>query len=187
MLRHADRDVGDREHFAGKGDASGRLALLHELAEADARRVLGHAEQLAAADVVAQRRQPARLHRHEQHEARPLRRRLPQRGVAFQRRIGRLQIFVRHDAEHVVGGVVALLHPGIDVVAALDLPFVHVRRVAERFQLLGDPVRPVAVAAGIADENIGHACLAGSAPPMMVAGAVARKGRVSKPRFGEIE
>ena len=86
-----------------------------------------------------------------------LRRRLPERGVALQGRIGRLQVLVRHDAEHVVGGVVALLHPGIDVVAALDLPFVDVRGVAERLELLGDPERPVAVAARIADEDIGHA------------------------------
>ena len=56
-----------------------------------------------------------------------------------------------------VGGVVARLHPSIDVVAALDLPFVDVRRVAERFQFLGDPKRPVAVAAGIADEDVRHA------------------------------
>ena len=45
-----------------------------------------------------------------------------------------------------IGGVVALLHPSVDVVAAFDLPFVHVRGVAERLQLLGDPERPVAVA-----------------------------------------
>ena len=97
--------------------------------------------------MIGERRQPAGLHRHEQHEARPLRRRLPQRGVALQGRVGRLQVLVRDDAEHVVGGVVALLHPGVDVVAALDLPLVDVRRVAERLELLGDPERPVAVAA----------------------------------------
>ena len=147
MRRHPDRDVGDREHLAGKGDRCGRLALLHELAEADARRLLGDAVELAAADVIGERRQPARLHRHEQHEARPLRRRLPQRGVALQGRVRRLQVLVRDDAEHVVGGVVALLHPGVDVVAALDLPLVDVRRVPERLELLGDPERPVAVAA----------------------------------------
>ncbi len=104
----------------------------------------------------AERRQPAGLHRHEQHEARPLRRRLPQRGVALQGRVGRLQILVRHHAEHMVGGVVALLHPGVDVVAALDLPFVDVRRMPERLELLGDPERPVAVARRIADEDIRH-------------------------------
>jgi hypothetical protein len=51
----------------------------------------------------------------------------------------------------------ARFHPGIDVLAALDLPFMDVRRVAQRFELLGDPERPVPVAARIADEDIGHA------------------------------
>jgi hypothetical protein len=59
-----------------------------------------------------------------------------------------------------VGGVMALFHPGTDVVAALDLPFVDARRVAERLQLLGNPKRPVAIARCIADENIRHATLA---------------------------
>jgi len=35
-----------------------------------------------------------------------------------------------------VGSVVALLHPGIDVGAALDLPFVDVRDMVERLELL---------------------------------------------------
>jgi hypothetical protein len=35
--------------------------------------------------------------------------------------------------------VVALFHPSIDVAAALDLPFVDVRNMFERFQLLGYP------------------------------------------------
>jgi hypothetical protein len=55
-----------------------------------------------------------------------------------------------------VGSVVALLYPGINVAAALDLPFVDVRDMAERFELLGDPERPVAVGGSVADENIGH-------------------------------
>ena len=46
-----------------------------------------------------------------------------------------------------VGGVVAGLHPGIDVVAAGDLPVMDMRRVAERLELTGDPERPVAIAA----------------------------------------
>src|SRR5258705_13458415 len=61
-----------------------------------------------------------------------------------------------------VGSVVALLHPGIDVAAALDLPFVDVWDMAERFELLGDPERPVAVDGSIADENIGHRACANS-------------------------
>jgi hypothetical protein len=55
-----------------------------------------------------------------------------------------------------VGGVVALLHPGVDVVAALDLPLVHMRTMAESFQLLGSPERPITIGARIADEDVGH-------------------------------
>ena len=76
-----------------------------------------------------------------------------------------------------VGSVVALLHPGIDVAAALDLPFVDVWDMAERFELLGDPERPVAVGGSIADENIGHRVCANSLDRgrgIMVAGRAAR-------------
>jgi hypothetical protein len=55
-----------------------------------------------------------------------------------------------------VGGVVTLLHPGIDVGAALDLPFVDVWDMPEGFELLGDPECPIAICGSIADENIGH-------------------------------
>ena len=55
-----------------------------------------------------------------------------------------------------VGGVVALFHPFVDVVPALDLEIMDVRRVAERLQLLGDPEGPVAVGAGVADEDVGQ-------------------------------
>jgi hypothetical protein len=48
------------------------------------------------------------------------------------------------------------LHPSIDVVAALDLPFVDVRRIPELLQLGGQPERPVAIALGIADEDVRH-------------------------------
>src|SRR5262244_798233 len=55
-----------------------------------------------------------------------------------------------------IGGIVPLLHPGIDVVAALDLPFVDVRRVAEGAEFVRDPERPVTIAARVTDENVGH-------------------------------
>jgi hypothetical protein len=96
------------------------------------------------------------LDHYEQHEVRPLFRRLPERGVALQRRIARFQVFVGNDAQNMVGRVVALLHPAVDVTAALDLPFVDVWRMAERLQLRADPMRPLAVAVGIADEYVRH-------------------------------
>ena len=142
--------------WPGKAALCGRRAARHEFAEARARRLLGHAVELAAADVIDQRRQPARLHHHEQHEAGAVLGRLPQRRVALQGRVGGLQVLVRHHAEHVIGGVVARFHPGVDVVAALDLPFVDVGRVGEGLELLADPLRPVAVAAGIGDEIVRH-------------------------------
>jgi hypothetical protein len=57
----------------------------------------------------------------------------------------------------VVSGIVSRFHPSIDVVAASDLPFMDMRRVAQGLQLLGNPKRPVAIAARVADEDIGHA------------------------------
>src|SRR5579862_5818330 len=48
--------------------------------------------------------------------------RLPDRRVAFEGGVGRLQVLVGNNAEHMIGGVMALLHPAIDVAAALDLP-----------------------------------------------------------------
>src|SRR5262249_42634115 len=61
-----------------------------------------------------------------------------------------------HDAQGMIGGIVPLLHPGIDVVAALDLPFVDVRRVAESAGFVRDPERPVAIASRVTDEDVGH-------------------------------
>src|SRR4051794_29488229 len=53
----------------------------------------------------------------------------------------------------------ALVHPGGDVAAARDFPIVDMRRVAEGIELMADPFRPFAVAARVADENIGHTTL----------------------------
>src|SRR5262249_33049257 len=55
-----------------------------------------------------------------------------------------------------IGGIVPLLHPGIDVVAALDLPFVDVRRVAESAEFVRVPARPAAIAARVTVEDVGH-------------------------------
>jgi hypothetical protein len=61
-----------------------------------------------------------------------------------------------------VDRVVSGLDPSVDILAGADLPFMHMGRVAERLQLRGDPHRSVAVAAGIADEDVGHGDMIGS-------------------------
>jgi hypothetical protein len=53
-----------------------------------------------------------------------------------------------------VGRVVALLHPAVDVVTGVDLELMDVWRVAESLQLLRDPVGPVAVAGCVGDEEM---------------------------------
>src|ERR1700758_4367399 len=50
-----------------------------------------------------------------------------------------------------------LLHPRCDIATAGDFPVVDMRCVAEGFELVADPVRPFAIAARVANENIGHA------------------------------
>jgi hypothetical protein len=56
-----------------------------------------------------------------------------------------------------VGVLVAFLHPLGDVAARRNLPLMHVCNVAELFELLADPERPVSVAARVADEDVRHA------------------------------
>jgi hypothetical protein len=111
----------------GKATAAGSSRLCMNSRKRMRAAPSGTAEKLAAADVVGERRQFARLHRREEREAR-LFRRPPQRSVAFQGRIGCLEIVVRHYAEYMVGGIGTPFHPGIDIVAALDLPFVSAMR-----------------------------------------------------------
>src|SRR5215470_1526495 len=48
-------------------------------------------------------------------------------------------------------------HPSRDVTPGRDFPFMDTGRVAECLEFVADPERPVAVAARVADENIGHA------------------------------
>jgi hypothetical protein len=58
-------------------------------------------------------------------ETRPLRRRLPLRGPAFDGRVGRpdiVQILVRHHVEHVIGGVMVPISPPGDM---LDIDRSH--------------------------------------------------------------
>jgi hypothetical protein len=169
MGRHPNRDIGDGENRAGKRDGAGRHRRRHKFTKTGTRSFLGNAEKLAAANVIAERRQIARVHDHRKSETRPLRRRLPLRGPAFDGRIGRLdivQIVVRHHAEHVIGGLMAPFHPGVNIVAGLDLPFVNVMRVAKGFQFLGDPECPGAVGLRIADKDVGHAHRPRVGPPL---------------------
>ena len=123
------------------------------------RSIFRDAEQLAAAQMIAERRQPTRLHYHQQDEARAVLRRLPQRRVAFECRKRRFEILVRHHAKHMVGGIVARFHPGIDIGATRDLPFMDVWRVSQGFKSLGEPLRPCVITAGVADKDIRHAHL----------------------------
>jgi hypothetical protein len=57
-------------------------------------------------------------------------------------------------------------HPSRDVTPGRDFPFKDMWRVAECLEFVADPERPVAVAARVADEIIGHA---------------------AKPRFGTVQ
>jgi hypothetical protein len=82
-------------------------------------------------------------------------------GVALQRGTGRLEVVVRDHAQHVVGRVVVGLYPGHDVVAGLDLPLMDMGGMAEAVQVLGDPVRPLPVRAGVADEVSCHVPIPG--------------------------
>jgi len=58
-----------------------------------------------------------------------------------------------------IGGIVAALHPTIDVFLALDIPFMDMRFVAECPQLAGNPVRPLISTAHIINKVISHASL----------------------------
>lgn len=80
---HPYPDVGDRQHGARENRGLGYIALCHEFAEAHARRLLGHAMQLAAAEVVAQGREETRLYYDLQYEPWSLARGLPQRSIAL--------------------------------------------------------------------------------------------------------
>src|SRR5262249_44616076 len=48
-------------------------------------------------------------------------------------------------------------HPSRDVTPGRDFPFMDTAHVAESLEFVADPERPVAVAARVADENVGHA------------------------------
>ena len=161
----AHEDAGDGDGYvafggdvlAGEGDGERRGGRGHEGVEALAGGVLGQAVKFAALEVLNQRRQHAGRDHDIEHEAGTLfLDRAPFRGFAFQGGVAGLQIGVRHHAQHMVRAAVPGAHPAEDVLALADLPFMHVRGMAERCELVGDPVRPLAVGAGVADEDVGH-------------------------------
>jgi hypothetical protein len=49
-----------------------------------------------------------------------------------------------------------LFHPSHNVIAGRKFPFVDADHVAERYQFVPDPERPVAIPVCIAHENVGH-------------------------------
>jgi hypothetical protein len=57
----------------------------------------------------------------------------------------------------VIGGSMALLHPFHNVATGGNFSFMNVRGVAERFEFVPDPKRPIAITARIANQNIGQA------------------------------
>ena len=77
-------------------------------------------------------------------------------GATLEAGIRLLQICIGHNAQQLVGGVVALFHPGHNVAPAGNFPLVDVRHVTECFEFAPDPKRPLAITARIADENIRH-------------------------------
>jgi hypothetical protein len=83
------------------------------------------------------------------------------RNIVFHDHTNRL----REPVPDLIGVVLPLLHPFHNVGAGGDFPVRDARHMPERLQLTSDPVRPRAIVAGIADENVRHArCLARSAP-----------------------
>ncbi len=144
--------------LAWEDDAKPRRRRGHEVAEPLAGGVLRHTVKLTALEVPDQRRQHAGRDHDIQHKPGGLfLPRAPFPGLAFQGRIASLQVGFRHNAENVVRVAVSLVHPGQDVFALGDLPLMHMWRVAEGVQLRGDPMRPVTVGAGVADEDVEHA------------------------------
>ena len=61
------------------------------------------------------------------------------------------------NAQDMIGCIDPRFHPSCDVTPGPDFPFMDMWRVAESLEFVADPGRPVAVAARVADENIGHA------------------------------
>jgi len=83
---------------------------------------------------------------------------VPIGGRAFALREQRLRVLLGEDADQAVGLAKTTFHPRRDALARADLPLMHERLVPRFLERPGDPVRPVPVGAGVADEDLepGH-------------------------------
>ena len=161
MLGDGDGDIADRDAvLARKRDFFGRSGLAQKLCNASSRLLLLEADEVAAAEVIDEARQPDRFDDEQQHVAFPALHHPPQRRTSLpggKRGFVFVQVVRGNDAEHVIGLVVPLLHPADDILARSDLPIVNMRLMMERRQFLRDPMRPLLVALREADEDVRHA------------------------------
>ena len=161
MLGDGDRDIADRDAvLAGKLDFFWRSGRAQKLCNASSRLLLLEADEVAAAEVIDEARQPDRFDDEQQHVAFPALHHPPQRRTSLpsgKRGFVFVQVVRGNDAEHVIGLVVPLLHPADDILARSDLPIVNMRLMIERRQFLRDPMRPLLVALREADKDVRHA------------------------------
>ena len=161
MLGDGDRDIADRDAvLAGKLDFFWRSGRAQKLCNASSRLLLLEADEVAAAEVIDEARQPDRFDDEQQHVAFPALHHPPQRRTSLpsgKRGFVFVQVVRGNDAEHVIGLVVPLLHPADDILARSDLPIVNMRLMMERRQFLRDPMRPLLVALREADKDVRHA------------------------------
>jgi hypothetical protein len=161
MLGDGDGDIADRDSIlAGKLDLSRRSRRAQELCNAPPRFLLLEADEVATAEVIDEARQADRSDDEQQHVAFLAFHHPPQRRASFpggKRSFVFVQVVRGNDAQDVVGLVVSLLHPADDILAWPDLPIVNMRLMMERRQFLRDPMRPLLVALGEADEDVRHA------------------------------
>jgi hypothetical protein len=158
MTRHNNRNIGHHGRLPRKGDGAS-FRFREVVAQSLASYFIGNSVDFAALVMVRERRYPTRLHSYEQSEARSLACRLPQRRITFEcgeRGFGSIQILVRNHTKHVVCSIVAFLHPTVDVLASPELPVVKTWHMPEPLKLNADPMRPLTICLGIADEDVGH-------------------------------
>jgi hypothetical protein len=113
--------------------------------------------EVAALEQREQGRCLARLNEDGQEKIRPCGNRCPLPSLALKTGIRFLQVCLGDDAQDVVSLVMPLFHPLHDVAAARHFPGVDVWRMSKRFQLVPNPIGPLAILAGVADEYVRHA------------------------------
>ena len=126
MGRYMHRNVRDGDSLSRKHNRLGRSALFQKFPQADACRLLCHPEELATPDMVRKHRQPSRLDHDEKDKPRLATRRPPECRITLEGRKWGLEISVGDDADGSAAS--RRFHPGIDVAAAVDLPFMDVPR-----------------------------------------------------------